>query len=372
MKDKPKDIQYVLPYGESIRGFANQQFIPKTEVTKLLRERGIFVFNNDKSYTVPILQRLLLSPREFDLLRDAYNSREDNFKTISREIVWTDSVTLSELNNLPIDLDNFIRTQLPTCKLLSPIRFSMVEDNPNHIAADFKISRQDINKSWYEQTNIFQGSIEFTNENGSGRVIIKHTAPETKKIAEEVQKIKVAQFKENNIMLPSSKPKEILFSEFSNKERFNFFYDLTITMKNNDIFTCKDIIDISIKPDDSIEILPKGIDWMQQMKKLLISGNGLGQTFFMKDTTYHESLILWNVVALFEYDYHGVKGTVTANFGFSDYTDKGRTSEFEISVLALTNDNKTDVKRKKKLMSVLQSELDKHKSIIYNYFVKNK
>ena len=109
MKDKPKDIQYVLPYGESIRGFANQQFIPKTEVTKLLRERGIFVFNNDKSYTVPILQRLLLSPREFDLLRDAYNSREDNFKTISREIVWTDSVTLSEQNNLPIDLDNFIR-----------------------------------------------------------------------------------------------------------------------------------------------------------------------------------------------------------------------------------------------------------------------
>lgn len=369
MKQEHKDIKYILPYGEAIRGFANQQYINKSEIFKLLRSRGIFAFNNDKSYTLPILQSLLLSPNEFDQLRDAYNSKEDNFKTISREIDWMDDVCLSDINHLQINVEDYLKKQLPTCELQSPIRFKQIGENFNHISAEFTISRQDINKSWYEQTNIFSGVIEFTNEEGRGRVIIKHTAPETKKLAEEIVRNKIAQFKENNMMRQDSKPKKILFSEFSNKDRFSFFYDLTISMKGNNIFTCKDIKDISIKPDDNLDVLPSGIEWMQKMKKIIISGDALGQTFFMKDSTYHNSLILWNIEALFDYDYRGHKGTVKANFGFADYDNKKGSSEFEISVLSLTDETKMDTKMKRGLMSALQSELDKQKSIVYSRFI---
>lgn len=369
MKQEHDDIKYILPYGESIRGFANQQYINKSDICKLLRSRGIFAFNSDKSFTLPILQSLLLSPNEFDQLRNAYNSKEDNFKTISREIDWMDDVSLSDINNLSINVEDFIKKQLPTCELKSPVLFRQIEGNFNHISAEFTISRQDINKSWYEQTNIFSGVVEFTNENGRGRVIIKHTAPETKKLAEEIVKAKVEQFKQNNMMKQDSKPKKILFSEFSNKERFSFFYDLTISMKDNNIFTCKDIKDISIKPDDSLDILPSGIQWMQKMQRIVISGDALGQTFFMKDSTYHNSLILWNIEALFDFDYCGHKGTVKVNFGFADYDNKKGSSEFEISVLSLTDETKLDTKAKRHLMSALQSELDKQKSIVYSSFI---
>lgn len=43
--------------------------------------------------------------------------------------------------------------------------FTKQDNNPNHIIATFEIERHDMNKSWYEQTNIFHGSIEFAEFN---------------------------------------------------------------------------------------------------------------------------------------------------------------------------------------------------------------
>ena len=277
-------------------------------------------------------------------------------------------MTLSSINNLPIDLESFIKKHIPTCKLQSPIRFVNVENNPNHIKTDFTIQRNDINKAWYEQTNVFTATVEFINDNGRGRVIIKHTAPETKELAEQIVDVKIGQFKDNNIMSKKNKPKQILFSEFENSERFAFFYRLTTKMQDNDVITCKDIKDISIKPDDLCEVLPEGIDWMKKMKRIIISGDSLGQTFFMKETRFHNSLILWSVDALFNYNYKGEKGSFTACLGFSDYVKKGNGSEFEIVISTLSNEKSIDSKNRKKLISELQALLDSQKSIVYSNF----
>lgn len=371
MRQDHKDIKCFIPFGESIRGFANQQFISTAEINRILRERGIFALNQGKDYTTPILQTLLLSPKEFDGLADAYRYREDSFKTISREIVWENNVSLSSINNLPVDVESFIKKNIPTCKLMSPIRFVNVDNNPNHIKTDFTIQRNDINKAWYEQTNVFTATVEFINENGRGRVIIKHTAPETKDLAEQVVNVKIEQFKDNSLMPKKNKPKKILFSEFDNPERFNFFYRLTTKMQDNDVIICKDIKDISIKPDDAVDVLPEGIDWMQRMKRILISGDSLGQTYFMKDTKFHDSLVLWSIDGLFNYSFKGEKGTFTASLGFSDYTKKGNGSEFEIVISTLSNEKHIDLKEKKKLMAALQAELDKQKSLVYNDFIAN-
>ncbi len=373
MRQDHKDIKYFIPFGESIRGFANQQFISAAEISRALRKRGIFALNQGKDYTTPILQTLLLSPKEFDEIRDAYRYREDSLKTISREIVWGDKVNLSSINNLPVNIEAFIKKHQPNCKLQqAPIRFVTVDNNPNHIKTDFVIQRNDINKAWYEQTNVFTATVEFINDNGRGRVIIKHTAPETKELAEEIVHIKIGQFKDHNIMSKNSKPKEILFSEFENTERFTFFYHLTTMMDGNEYIKCKDIKDISIKPDELCEVLPEGIDWMKKMKRIIISGDSLGQTFFMKETKFHNSLILWSIDALFNYSYKGEKGTFTACLGFPDYAKKGNSSEFEIAILTLSNERTIDSKNRKKLISELQALLDNQKSLEYNNFKKKK
>lgn len=368
MNQEHKDIKYFIPFGESIHGFANQSFVPKTEINNVLRNRGIFVLNREKTYTVPILQTLLLSPKEFDQLRNAYTCKEDKFKTISREIDWTDNADLSVINKLPTDINNYVKAQLPTCELKTPIQFVKVGDNFDQVRAEFTISRHDINKSWYEQTNEFSGSIEFINENGRGRIVIKHTAPETKTISEQIVKIKVKQFKDNNMIPQNSIPKRILFNEFNNIERFAFFYRLTSNIQDNNIFIFKDIKDISIKPDENCDVLPEEIEWMKKMKRIIISGDSLGQTFFMKDKKFHESLILWHIVAIFDFEYKGEKGSMIADLGFPDYTKKGDSAEFEISISLQTNKKILDTKYQKKLVSELQSEFDKQKSLVYNNF----
>lgn len=362
-----KDINKIIPYGEFLRGFINQRYITAPELTKILRERGVFVFNPDKEYIVPIMQSLLLSPTEFDKVRESFSEKEDNEKKFSREITFAENVQLFDRELMHASPENFIRTKLPTCKLRAPISFVQLDGNPNHIVASFELERHDLNKSWYEQTNIFSGSVEFINDKGKGQVRITHTSPETKELAEEILDIQVKKYKSKGIIPQEAIPKKILFSEFTNEDRFVFFYRLT-THLQNDIFFCDNIKDISIKPED--DKLPDGIAWMNRMRKIIISGDSLDKTFFMSDKTYHSSLILWNIEAVFSFNYKGEKGSVTIGFGFPDYNKRIHNAEFEITINSLNTKNRLTPKDKKKLESKLLSEMDNQKSIVYSNFME--
>ena len=363
-----KDINKIIPFGEYLRGFINQRYITVSDLSRVLRERGIFVLNQEKDIMVPVMQNLLLSPSEFDKVRYSFSEKEDKEKKISREITWSNDAQIFDPEFLSVPIDDFIKKRLPTCKLSRPVIFAKLDNNPNHIIATFEIERHDMNKSWYEQTNIFYGSIEFINDNGKGHVRITHTAPETRDLAEEILRVQVNRYKNKGTIPQSSVPKKILFSEFTNANRFVFFYRLTNKLEN-DIFSCDNKKDISIKPEEK-SILPEGISWMNRMKKILISGESLDKTFFMKEQTYHSSLILWNIDAVFSFDYKGEKGTATICLGFPDYNKKLQNAEFEITIHSLSCDNKLSPRDKKKLESQLLSEMDKQKSLVYSDFVE--
>ncbi len=368
MNTQHKDINKIIPFGEFLRGFINQRYITSSDLARILRERGIFVLNQEKDVIAPIMQTLLLSPTEFDKVRYSFSEKEDNEKKFSREIIWNVNAQIFNQELLSVPLDDFIKKRLPTCKLNRPVLFTKQDNNPNHIVATFEIERYDMNKSWYEQTNVFHGSIEFINNNGKGHVRITHTAPETKELAEEILKIQVNRYKEKGIIPQTATPKKILFSEFTNENRFVFFYRLTNQLEN-EVFSCDNIKDISIKPEED-SVLPEGISWMNRMKKILISGEALDKTFFMKEKTYHTSLVLWNIDAVFSFDYKGEKGTVTICLGFPDYNKKGQNAEFEITINSLNCDNRLSPRDKKKLESQLLSEMDKQKSLVYSNFIE--
>lgn len=190
MNIEHRDIDKFIPYGEALRGFVNQKFITPPVLQSILKERGIFVLNADKDYMVPIVQTLLLSPTEFDKIRDAFARKEDNEKKISREISFSSNATLYQSDIMQMNVEDFLKRQLPTCKIKQAIRFVQTDNNPNHLTAKFTIIRNDINKCWYEQTNEFSGSVEIINENGKGAIRITHTSPETKDLAEYIVKIK--------------------------------------------------------------------------------------------------------------------------------------------------------------------------------------
>jgi len=371
MNGEHKDIRKILPYGEQLRGFANQRYISQAELYRILKERGIFVLNVNKDFMVPLLQTLILSPKEFDKIRDAFLTKEDNNKVISRDIKWVDNIQIYSADTLAIDVNDFIKKKLPTCELEQPIKFIQVNDNPNDLKADFKIKRYDINKSWYEQTNEFPASIEFINENeGKGRVIITHTAPETKELAEFVVKEQLKKYKEKGFISKDEQLRKITFKDFTNRERFVFFFRLTNKLQC-DYFECENIKDISIKPEETT--LPEEIKWMEDMNKILLSGKSLDKKYFIGEEKYHENLILWEIEALFTFTFKGHIGECVINFGFPDFSSsKLENAEFELNISSVTPKKTIDSRSKKILKSELLSEMDRQKSIVYNEFLEYK
>ena len=49
MNTEHNDINKFIPYGEALRGFADQKFISAAEIHRILKERGIFTFNNNNA-----------------------------------------------------------------------------------------------------------------------------------------------------------------------------------------------------------------------------------------------------------------------------------------------------------------------------------
>ena len=234
--------------------------------------------------------------------------------------------------------------------------------------AEFTLYRHDRNKSWFEQTNEFTGKVEFINENGKGHIRITHTAPETKDLAEQIVKVQVNKYKQRGLIHQDEKPRKILFSEFTNETRFVFFYRLT-THLDTDYFTCENIKDISIKPEDDAN-LPDEIQWMDKLKKILLSGDSLDKKDFMKEKKFHKSLVLWSMDATYSYEYLGEKGKITLNLGFPDYSSKVERSEFEINISQFSTERSLDSQSKKKLKSKILSEMDRQKTIVYNRFLE--
>lgn len=173
-------------------------------------------------------------------------------------------------------------------------------------------------------------------------------------------------FKQKGLINQDEKPRKILFSEFSNETRFVFFYRLT-THLDTEYFSCENIKDISIKPEEDIA-LPEEIKWMDKLKKILLSGDSLDKKDFMKDNKFHKSLVLWNIDAAFTYDYMGEKGRMTLSLGFSDYSSKANKSEFEINISQFNTERNLGIRDKRKLKSQILSEMDRQKSIVYNNF----
>ncbi|WP_309607472.1 hypothetical protein [Flavobacterium sp.] len=146
MKQVHQHIDKILPYGELMRGFANQNYISKSDLKKFLRNRGIFFNYSEKENLVPCISTLILSPSEFDVLRDFQNSKEDNTKKNTSRIEWNSDKSLVEAfenfdfkDLIPDEGVNFWFSKEPT--------ITIQEENKNKVVIDFEIERNDLRES---------------------------------------------------------------------------------------------------------------------------------------------------------------------------------------------------------------------------------
>ena len=368
MRKIHENIDQMLPYGELLRGFATQGSISKGELKKVLRSRGIFFKNNEKEDTIPCLSTLILSPSEFEILKDCQNNREDNPKKSSSRISFEADIELLRAMPAVEDLQNLIIPEHANYELTKLPEILIDSKDTNKITIKFEIERFDWNKSWYETKNTFSGNLFIEKINNKELSITKsYTSAESEEVANKFQNFFVQHLKNTGVVNPENELRKILFKDFTNEQRILFFWRLTSRMEGI-YFEFIDIEDMEFRPDES-QILPEKIDWMSKKKELVLKGTEIHNTFFIKEASYHPHLQFWGIEAKFKFNLGNVKGMCIVNFLFKEFLIQQGEAEFEINisglspeVTSLTQKQKTDLKQN------LLDLFEKKKNEIYQSF----
>lgn len=363
-------IDYFLPYGEMLRPLLASEKLGKSELKKILSNKGVFVSSSDKAVTIPLICTSLLSPTEFEYLRELQTTKESKPKRRTQNIQWDSEDQLKKvLTKITLPVDQIVPPKTSNYRMITPPRLIPKPDGTVEIK--YEVERIDTTKDWASTKARYGGQVAFKLKNGKGLVVSsEYTSPETKDVNDRVIKSVIKQCKEKGHINRDRVVEKITFGSFSNDERIKFL----LSLQSDDplgVLTFHDITNVEFQPDTT-KLLPEEIDWMQdKVKKLQLDGQKLHFTLFLKDRKFHDSLIFQVIVAEFKFDYKAAKGKCTLEYGFFP-SRRGRLeagTEFEVRVKSLELDKGYQVP-KKKVERYLLGVFDEMKAEKYEEFKK--
>lgn len=327
-----ENINRFLPFGESLRVILQHDSIKDRERRQLLRMKGVFVNDADEDSTFPILTTSLLSPNEFEFLKERLQAKEDREKIVTRTIDWETKKTLIQAIPDNFNIQEVIKTNFPKYSVVGNPNFRMIDGDPNRICLEFKCETVNYSKAWFRGKNEFKGQItleKVKTKDNKVQLQIVHTSPETTEIAEKVVRKLERHFRDNNYINAKKEIQRILFRDFTNEERVLFFLSMT---DGNEVFNFKKASFLDIGPDPN-ENLPSDINWMElaKVRELNINGEVLHNVPFLRDKNLHKYMELAEIEAVYDFSLPSVEGICKVRFGFFNYF-KSRIGNIELTV----------------------------------------
>jgi hypothetical protein len=364
MEKMNERLNQFLPYGESLRAILQHPSISKADKRKLLRVKGIFVNEVDDDTAFPFLTTSLLSPVEFEFLKEKLKAREDREKTITRTLDWESDKSLFDALPAQMNVQEIIKTNFPRYNLVGNPNFVMVEENPNKVALVFKCETENYGKDWFRASNEFEGQImleRVTTSDNKVQLQIVHTSPETTDLSNKVVKHLENHFKAISCMNPASEIQRVLYRDFTNEERIKFLLSFTV---GNHVFSFEKACYLDIGHDPN-ETLPEDINWMELAKvnELNINGDGLQEIHFIKDSSLHRFMELCEIELLYNFSLPSAEGNCKIKFGFHGYLPKRVTNiEFVTDIGKINFAEGFDHVLEKNVRSSLLKEFDRLKN----------
>ncbi len=339
-------------WGDRLRLLLNSDHISSGEINETLKEKGIFIGSTERTDTVPLLSACLLTPNEFKRLIEKSFIREsgkkyssDKFKLTSAGLEWKEEL----LNNFDsviagIELDG-------GREFASEPTLSVDSSGCVHIAYSLRI--MDFSADFIEQEIVYPGEI-LLKESGDGLDVEAsktRTSRDTSKINDAVIGAIGKFYKAKGIII-SEKPESILFDDFTNSERIQFF--LQLTSINSSEFSFKEIGNFEIIRDQEAGALPKEqrIEWMDgHVNKIQIRGSDLGKIFLLQEKNYYQYYYLVRMTATYAFKLGANAGDCGIEFSFSGKTSRddnyaGTAFDFSLERLPrLEEGSKNNVKK---------------------------
>lgn len=325
--------EILLPYGDTLRPLVQASNMTDSDLKKFLAKRGVYINSLDRNISIPLLTTCILSPFEFQQLREKQRTKEDDVKIKTREIPCKTDLELNSIVQAgSIKVEELNLGQY--CKYKPKGNFTFFPTNQNQAELKFEIERTDYTKDWANIKSSHEGKIIMTEDKKNSKLVfsMEHTSSETEDFCDKIVKCMYAKLKDKNLIEKNSNIEKITCGNFSNENRFKYMLSFTDST-NLEFMTFKSISTVELIPDPDTS-LPSNIQWMaNKVKNLLLSGNELHKSPYILQQEYHKCLILYEINAYYDFNYHGAQGTCYITFGFPQSFKKySDSSEFEIKV----------------------------------------
>lgn len=375
MRKTVKSVDKILPYGETIRGFLNQSFLTESDMRMLLRERGVFLSDYSKNNSVPFITSSLVSPEEFDGLKDAQGTREDSPKRTNEVLYWnhgSDTLKTAIDENRGAILEALVPKNC-NYKLLSKPRIVFEGTNNNQAKILLDIERNDLNKSWFEAKNSFTAEVflDLDVEKEQLRVTKTYSSEETKDVVSTLTRNLRFTLIEKGYVNKEKKIETIRFKDFDNKSRFSFLTKLGRGLNDNTLSVeFKDTTDIQFKSDPDVT-LPEHLKWMNDKSKVIFNGKNIHQTDFLTVAENYQLLIVWSIETTYRFNLGNVMGSLILYLGFPDYSrGQNENAELVITPVKCNIFDRSYINKKHAIVKKLLDEIDKIKFDVYDEYKK--
>lgn len=363
-----QNINRFLPFGDSLRIILQNTSYSPADIKGFLKRKGVFIDCKDDDVMIPLLTTTLVSPIEFDYIKEKIKTKEDKEKLFTRTFDWNSKDSL--ISSLPenFNIQEIIKQAFPRYKVIGNPNFVVqknVKGDNERIAMEFKCESENYSKEWYRAKNDFKGQVALEKivKDGKLQMQITYTSQETKDVSEKVFKNLEKHFKARKFIDENKEAEKITFNSFNNEERVEFLLSFT---QGNEIFEFDKACSVDLGPGGNA--LPTELNWLSTggVRRLALNGDVLHEIPYLTNLTLRPFIELSSVEIQFNFKYHAAEGVCKALISFPDYFKRlKKNTELEILLHEIRPSNEYAAMPLSSITRYLNSELEKFKSELY-------
>lgn len=357
----------ILPIGDNLRNMLNKTIISDNDLHTILKEKGIFTCSNNREKTIPMFSSLIISPSEFEKLKEKQKTKEEKEKKRSSTIKCNiQNEKLIEI--LPkINFNEFIDTRYMNYEFWQKsVNFIQISDI--HVRLEYKINRNYGNKSWFEQEKEFNASLDIKLSSDGLELTTTgiHTANETQFINNKLNNFLINDLKNKNYVEKNEQIRKITMKGLKENNELIMKFFLKLSTVNISSFLTFDTLEtLNIEIDESTKSLPKDLEWMKEkIKKLKLDGEKVDKVLFITDNKFHQYIKCWSMTSKYTFDDLKGKGHCKIKYEFLNNKD----GEFEIKIENIILEDK--LKDKKSIEQEILEMVDNLKLSTYKSISK--
>jgi len=365
--------EVVLPFGNNLKELIVASNLSDDELRFLLQRKGIFQRISDKSHTVPLLSTLLLSPKEFHILKEKRSIKEATIKASNSFLEWKGYDTPLRQVLKEDELKQLVLSHLNESSPISLESFNVYNAN-EEIVIEGTASRTEWLKDVLSQKSEhdFKISISKSYDKKSLNFRTESTIEELKNLNTSIQKSIERKLKTEKLVDPK-KTINFVYAHYFTQHKFRYEYLGCFLESSFDKITFIKLTNFESGINKKA-ILPDKFKWLndQEITSMQLVGNNLQEADIFKLGAAN-SLIFGVFECDYSFNINNTTGTCKIAFGFPRFFDNlTKQVEFTVTVEAVKfKFNEKDLS-KDQVKSEIRNEFIKHKHQIFQKFIDTK